>query len=243
MGCSEEMLSIVAMLSVQSVFYRPKEKQQADQKKAKFHDPHSDHLTLLNVYNSWKQSKFSNPWCYENFIQARQMHRAQDVRQQLVSIMERYHHKIVSCGRTTAKVRQALCVGFFRNSARKDPHEGYKTLIEGMPVYIHPNSALFGKAAEHVIFNTLALTTKEYMYCTTAIEPRVNLTSLDNLSFNGSLLLTFPSGSWTLHQPSSKWHQQTAFPEGKKRVQPLHNLFAGDVYPLKDARAERGTWG
>ncbi|KAL9615005.1 MAG: hypothetical protein Q9167_000536 [Letrouitia subvulpina] len=173
MGCSEEILTVVAMLSVQTVFYRPKEKQQqADQKKSKFHDPHGDHLTLLNVYNGWRQSKFSNPWCFENFIQARQMRRAQDVRQQLVSIMERYKHQIVSCGRNTVKVRQALCSGFFRNAARKDPQEGYKTLIEGTPVYMHPSSALFGKPAEHVIFHTLVLTTKEYMHCTTAIEPK-----------------------------------------------------------------------
>lgn len=174
LGCSDEILSIVAMLSVQTVFYRPKEKQQqADQKKAKFHDPHGDHLTLLNVYNGWKQSKFSNPWCFENFIQARSMRRAQDVRQQLVSIMERYKHHVVSCGRNTMKVRQALCSGFFRNAARKDPQEGYKTLIEGTPVYMHPSSALFGKPAEHVIFHTLVLTTKEYMHCTTGIEPKV----------------------------------------------------------------------
>ena len=176
MGCSDEILSIVAMLSVQTVFYRPKEKQQqADQKKAKFHDPHGDHLTLLNVYNGWKQSRFSNPWCFENFIQARAMRRAQDVRQQLVSIMERYKHQVVSCGRNTMKVRQALCSGFFRNSARKDPQEGYKTLVEGTPVYMHPSSALFGKPAEHVIFHTLVLTTKEYMHCTTGIEPKVCL--------------------------------------------------------------------
>ncbi|KAI9797997.1 MAG: hypothetical protein M1825_005660 [Sarcosagium campestre] len=173
LGCSDEILSIVAMLSVQTVFYRPKEKQQqADQKKSKFHDPHGDHLTLLNVYNGWKQSKFSNPWCFENFIQARSMRRAQDVRQQLVSIMQRYKHTVVSCGRDTMKVRQALCSGFFRNAARKDPQEGYKTLIEGTPVYMHPSSALFGKPAEHVIFHTLVLTTKEYMHCTTAIEPK-----------------------------------------------------------------------
>ena len=179
MGCSEEILSIVAMLSVQTAFYRPKEKQQqADQKKAKFHDPNGDHLTLLNVYNGWKQSKFSNPWCFENFIQARNMRRAQDVRQQLVSVMERYKHRIISCGRNTMKVRQALCSGFFRNAARKDPQEGYKTLIEGTPVYMHPSSALFGKTAEHVIFHTLVLTTKEYMHCTTSIEPKVSLSSL-----------------------------------------------------------------
>lgn len=175
MGCSDEILSIVAMLSVQTIFYRPKEKQQqADQKKSKFHDPHGDHLTLLNVYNGWKQSKFSNPWCFENFIQARLMRRAQDVRQQLVSIMERYKHQIVSCGQNTVKVRQALCSGFFRNAARKDPQEGYKTLIESTPVYMHPSSAMFGKPAEHVIFHTLVLTTKEYMHCTTGIEPKVS---------------------------------------------------------------------
>ena len=172
-GCSEEMLSIVAMLSIQNVFYRPKEKQQqADQKKFKFHDPHGDHLTLLNVYAGWKHSNFSSPWCFENFIQARQMRRAADVRKQLVMIMERYRHTVVSCGRDTLKIRRALCSGFFRNSARKDPQEGYKTLVEGTPVYMHPSSALFGKPAEHVIFHTLVLTTKEYMHCATTIEPK-----------------------------------------------------------------------
>lgn len=49
---------------------RPKEKQaQADQKKAKFHQPEGDHITLLAVYEGWKNSKFSNPWCYEAFVQ------------------------------------------------------------------------------------------------------------------------------------------------------------------------------
>lgn len=135
MGCSDEILTIVAMLSVQTVFYRPKEKQQqADQKKAKFHDPHGDHLTLLNVYNAWKQSNYNNAWCFENFIQARSMRRAQEVRKQLVGIMDRYRHKIISCGRDTNRVRLVLCTGFFRNAARKDPQEGYKTLIEGTPV-------------------------------------------------------------------------------------------------------------
>ena len=98
-GCSDEILSIVAMLSVQTVFYRPKEKQnQADQKKAKFHDPHDphgDHLTLLNVYNAWKNSAFSNPWCFDNFIQARSMKRAKDVRSQREMIMSRHNDKVV----------------------------------------------------------------------------------------------------------------------------------------------------
>ena len=230
-GCSEEMLSIVAMLSVQSVFYRPKEKQQqADQKKAKFHDSHGDHLTLLNVYNGWKNSRFSDPWCFENFIQKRQIARSRDVRQQLLQIFTRYKHPVISCGRNTNKVRQALCSGFFRNSARKDPQEGYKTLIEGTPVYMHPSSALFGKPAEHVIYHTLVLTTKEYMHCATVIEPR-----------------------WLVEAAPTffKEADKNKLSKRKKaeRIQPLHDKFRGeDEWRLSSQRKQGrggggGTWG
>ncbi|KAJ2932819.1 hypothetical protein H1R20_g4271, partial [Candolleomyces eurysporus] len=173
LGCSEEILSIVAMLSVQSVFYRPKEKQaQADSKKAKFHKPEGDHLTLLTVYNGWKNANFSNPWCHENFIQARSMRRAQDVRKQLLGIMDRYKHDILSAGRDYNKVRRAICSGFFRNAAKKDPQEGYKTLVEGTSVYIHPSSALSNRAPEWLIYHELILTTREYCHNVTAIEPK-----------------------------------------------------------------------
>ncbi|KIM47490.1 hypothetical protein M413DRAFT_439152 [Hebeloma cylindrosporum] len=173
LGCSEEILSVVAMLSVQSVFYRPKEKQgQADSKKAKFHQPEGDHLTLLTVYNGWKNANFSNPWCYENFIQARSMRRAQDVRKQLLGIMDRYKHDILSAGRDYNLVRKAICSGFFRNAAKKDPQEGYKTLVEGTPVYIHPSSALFNRNPEWLVYHELVLTTREYCHNVTAVEPK-----------------------------------------------------------------------
>ncbi|CAG8684470.1 17134_t:CDS:10, partial [Gigaspora rosea] len=173
LGCSDEILTIVAMLSVQNVFYRPKEKQAiADQKKAKFHQPEGDHLTLLTVYNAWKASKFSNAWCFENFIQGRSMKRCQDIRKQLLGIMDRYKQDIISCGRNYNKVRRAICGGFFRHAAKKDPQEGYKTLVEGTPVYIHPSSALFNKGPEWVIYHELVMTTKEYMREITAIEPK-----------------------------------------------------------------------
>jgi len=51
--CSEEILSITAMLSVNSaIFYRPKDKiVHADTARQNFFVPGGDHLTLLNVYN------------------------------------------------------------------------------------------------------------------------------------------------------------------------------------------------
>jgi ATP-dependent RNA helicase DHX8/PRP22 len=230
-GCSDEMLTVVAMLNLPTVFYRPKEKQsQADQKKSKFHDPHGDHLTLLNVYNGWKNSGFSNPWCFENFIQARAMRLAKDIRNQLEDTMKRHRHPIASCGRNTQKVRQALCAGFFRNAARKDPQEGYKTLIEGTPVYLHPSSALFGKQAEWVVYHTLVLTSKEYMHYTTSIEPK---------------WLVEAAPTFFKVAPTDKLSKR----KQAERIQPLYNKFATEDDWRISAQKKSGrtggggTWG
>ncbi|EED95910.1 ATP dependent RNA helicase [Thalassiosira pseudonana CCMP1335] len=164
LGCSDEILTITSLLSVDNPFYRPRDKQgQADMKKAKFHQAEGDHLTLLAVYKAWEASKFSNPWCFENFIQARSMKRAQDVRKQLVTIMDRYKLDILSSGKNYKKICMAITAGFFTNAAKKHPQEGYLTLVDQNPVYIHPSSAVFNKNPEWVIYHELVLTTKEYM--------------------------------------------------------------------------------
>jgi ATP-dependent RNA helicase DHX8/PRP22 len=164
LGCSDEILTITSLLSVDNPFYRPRDKQgQADMKKAKFHQAEGDHLTLLAVYKGWEASKFSNPWCFENFIQARSMKRAQDVRKQLVTIMDRYKLDILSSGKNYKKICMAITAGFFTNAAKKHPQEGYLTLVDQNPVYIHPSSSVFNKNPEWVIYHELVLTTKEYM--------------------------------------------------------------------------------
>jgi len=57
--CSNEILTIVSMLSVPTVWIRPANNQRrdADAAKALFTVPESDHLTLLNVFNQYMQSK------------------------------------------------------------------------------------------------------------------------------------------------------------------------------------------
>mmetsp|Transcript_49475 Transcript_49475/g.55255 ORF Transcript_49475/g.55255 Transcript_49475/m.55255 type:complete len:1229 (+) Transcript_49475:28-3714(+) len=173
LGCSEEILTITAMLSVENPFYRPKDKQaQSDMRKAKFHQAEGDHLTLLAVYKGWAASKFSSPWCFENFIQARSMRRAQDVRKQLVTIMDRYRLLLISAGKNYKLICKAITAGFFTNTAKKDPQEGYRTLVDQNPVYIHPSSALFNKNPEYVIYHELVLTTKEYMRSIMVIDAK-----------------------------------------------------------------------
>ncbi|XP_058095795.1 probable pre-mRNA-splicing factor ATP-dependent RNA helicase DEAH5 [Magnolia sinica] len=173
LGCSDEILTIIAMIQTQNIFYRPREKQaQADQKRAKFFQPEGDHLTLLAVYEAWKAKNFSGPWCFENFVQSRSLRRAQDVRKQLLTIMDRYKLDVVSAGKNFTKIRKAICAGFFFHAARKDPQEGYRTLVENQPVYIHPSSALFQRQPDWVIYNELVMTTKEYMREVTVIDPK-----------------------------------------------------------------------
>ncbi len=84
----------------------------------------------------------------------------------------RYRHDVVSAGRDYNQARRAICSGFFRNAAKKDPQEGYKTLVEGTLVHIHPSSALFNRPPPWLIYNELILTTREYCHTVTTIEPK-----------------------------------------------------------------------
>ncbi len=63
-GCSVEILTIAAMLSVNAaVFYRPKDKAvHADTARQGFWAAGGDHLTLLNVFNQWKETNYSVQW-------------------------------------------------------------------------------------------------------------------------------------------------------------------------------------
>ncbi|CAN6468005.1 unnamed protein product [Victoria cruziana] len=59
-NCSNEILSVSAMLSVPNCFIRPRDAQKAaDEAKARFGHIDGDHLTLLNVYHAYKQNSKS----------------------------------------------------------------------------------------------------------------------------------------------------------------------------------------
>ncbi|KAL0489782.1 ATP-dependent RNA helicase [Acrasis kona] len=171
--CSDEVLTIMSMLSVSSIFYRPREKQdQADRKKAMFFQPEGDHLMLLNVFEAWRNSNYSNTWCFEHFIQARSMKRVLEIRKQLLTIMDRYKLDVVSCGKNYTLIRKAICSGYFAHACRKDLQEGYCTLVDNQSVYIHPGSSLFQKNPGWILYHTLIMTSKEYARDVMTVEPK-----------------------------------------------------------------------
>ena len=59
-----------------------------------------------------------------------------------------------------------------RNAAKKDPQEGYRTLVDSQMVSIHPSSSLFHRQPEWVVYHEVVQTTKEYMREVTAIDPK-----------------------------------------------------------------------
>ncbi|XP_066437664.1 pre-mRNA-splicing factor ATP-dependent RNA helicase DHX16 isoform X2 [Eleutherodactylus coqui] len=163
-GCSEQILTIAAMLSVNNaIFYRPKDKLvHADTARANFTVPGGDHMVLLNVYTQWVETGHSLQWCYENFIQARSLRRARDVREQLEGLMARIEIELTSCEGDTVPIRKAITAGYFYHTARLT-RSGYKTVKQQQSVFIHPNSSLHEEQPRWVIYHELVFTTKEFM--------------------------------------------------------------------------------
>ncbi|KAG6502340.1 hypothetical protein ZIOFF_042232 [Zingiber officinale] len=122
--CLEEMLMVVTMLSVESIFYFPQEKLEEARAAGKsFSSPEGDHISMLNVYRTSAESleknkianvkektleKKLNKWCRENFINYRSLRHARDI---------------------------------------------HRTLASGQTMRMHPSSVLFCTKADCIIFN------------------------------------------------------------------------------------------
>ncbi|KAK3872153.1 hypothetical protein Pcinc_022755 [Petrolisthes cinctipes] len=173
MGCSEEILTIVSMLSVPSLFYRPKgREEEADAMREKFQVPESDHLTYLNIYRQWRLQKYSMNWCNKHFLHFKALKKVREVRQQLHDIMDQQKLELVSCGMDEDLVRKCICAAYFHQACRLKGIGEYVNLRTGTPCHLHPTSALFGMGytPDYIVYHELVMTSKEYMQCVTAVE-------------------------------------------------------------------------
>jgi len=181
MGCSDEVLTIVSMLSVKYVFIRPSSKfrrkqMEADEAKERFNDPCGDHLTLLNVFNGWKANGMSEAWARDNYVHHKELERALDIRNQLVALMNVHGVPVTSAGTYLSNIRKALSTGEPINIAQLDrrsgPQPAYRTLINRQVVYVHPSSALYKvrPPPEFVIYHETVTTTRNFMRVVTFCE-------------------------------------------------------------------------
>eukprot|EP00941_MAST-03F_sp_MAST-3F-sp1_P003949 g3949.t1 len=175
-GCVDEALTICAMLDVNNaVFTRPKERKvHADNARSVFNrGGHGDHIALLRVYNEWKESGYSNAWCFENFIQPRSMKRARDIREQMLGLCERVELEVVSNEGDIENIMKTVTAGYFYNAAKLEKSGLYRTIKQGLSVNVHPQSAMFKhEPMPHwVIYHDLVFTSKEYMRQIIPIKP------------------------------------------------------------------------
>ncbi|KAI0720859.1 P-loop containing nucleoside triphosphate hydrolase protein [Fomitopsis betulina] len=174
-SCSNEILTIVAMLSVPTIWLRPaNQRREADAAKALMTIPDGDHLTLMNVYNNYQQNLHDRQWAWNNYLSQRALQQADNVRAQLQRNMERFEIDLVTTTdpkKLHLNIRQALVCGFFMQVAHKEGDKGgYLTVKDNQIVNLHPSCGLDSQP-EWVIFNEFVLTTKPYIRTVSEVRP------------------------------------------------------------------------
>ncbi|XP_068950257.1 ATP-dependent RNA helicase DHX33 isoform X3 [Petaurus breviceps papuanus] len=162
--CTEEILTIVSLLSVDSVLYNPPSRRdEVHSVRKKFISSEGDHLTLLNVYRAFRNVGGNKEWCRENFVNSKNMMLVAEVRAQLRDICVKMAMPIESSRADTGNVRRCLAHGLFMNTAELQPDGTYVTVDTRQPVSIHPSSVLFHCKPACVTYNELLSTNKCYM--------------------------------------------------------------------------------
>ncbi|KAB1262555.1 putative ATP-dependent RNA helicase DHX35 [Camelus dromedarius] len=118
-GCSQEILSIAAMMQIQNVFVVPSnQKSQAIRVHRKFAVEEGDHLTMLNVYEAFIKHSKSSQWCQEHFLNHKGLVRAAAVREQLKKLLVKFQVPKKSSEGDPDPVLRCIVSGFFANAAR-----------------------------------------------------------------------------------------------------------------------------
>ncbi|SGY72830.1 BQ5605_C005g03217 [Microbotryum silenes-dioicae] len=194
-GCSNEILTIAAMSSVQvsdrltvkmhktsqhcchvsqNVFIMDEgDSVRHELERRKFIVEEGDHLTHLNVYNAFvKHGRKASKWCHTYRLNFKALSRALSIRTQLKKYLQRFEIPLISCGTDHAKVRRCLTSGYFRNCARVQPDGTYRSVRENALLHVHPSSVMFTRTplTPYVIYHEVIETTKRFMRDVTSIE-------------------------------------------------------------------------
>ena len=194
--CSDELLTIAAMMSVEDVFTSPRSKKKqvrADEARARFQDSTGDHITFLNIYDEWKAQDYSRDWCFDNFIHHRAIKNAQKIRDQLSDLMRKLKLPILKCPLTRKNrldpvpILKSLASAFYVHTGKRHPQRPfyypYLSSVGGntdsvstsdlMALHINPQSALAAhpdSAPEWVIYNDIQYVTRAQMRIVSRID-------------------------------------------------------------------------
>jgi len=170
-----EILTIAAFLASPQPWLRPNESRKAaDEAKSQFAHPDGDHLTFLNLYDSFIKNGENPKWCVENFVNYRSMKNVQSVRVQLENIIERLRLPSLSTPFTSREyynnIKKCIVGSYFMHIGHLEAGGFYMTSKDNQMVYIHPSSVLERKPV-WVLYHEFVLTTKNYVRTCTEIKP------------------------------------------------------------------------
>ena len=175
LSCSTEMVTLVALLSVDSVFYNPHNKSDITAAvRKKFHNSASDHVTLIRVYKSAQENNFSPDWCQRHYLNVRALQTASNVRKQLKQICKKIGVPLITNKKWEENVCKSLLFGLFENVAVRQPDATYVCLSNRQEAKIHPSSVLCQYSRETqpemIVFNEMVLTSANYMRRCTVVD-------------------------------------------------------------------------
>ncbi len=175
--CMEEMLNLVAMLSVQNLFLSSREPSAlAKAKKKDIGVTEGDHLTILNAYNVYcriRGNKNKEQFCREHLINERAMARAVQIRAQLKSMLRQLKIQIKPTDDDDdyEGILKCLTAGYFTHVAQLQSDGSYRNIRSNSVLYIHPSSVLANLRPRWVIYHEIVVTKFQYMREVSEISP------------------------------------------------------------------------
>ncbi|KAH8678087.1 P-loop containing nucleoside triphosphate hydrolase protein [Xylariales sp. PMI_506] len=159
-GCLSEILTIAAMTSLGGSVWVQGDggKKEMESARRKFAAEEGDHLTLLNVYQTFvTKGKKEARFCHDNHLNYKAMARAVSIRAQLKRYLERFgiivDETLKSTSTTAEQICRCLTTGYFTQAAKMQPDGSYRNVEGGMTLYAHPSSLMFNRKADWVIFH------------------------------------------------------------------------------------------
>ena len=182
--CPTAILDIIAILSIENLFYFPKElKNNLIKIITKYKIVNSDHLTKANIFHQYLNAKNKSSFCKENFINKKSIKNALMIRDQLVDYLLQIQKKRGKHLKKDdfesknlqdlpmEKIIKCLGHGYFLKTAKLNNDGSYVLTKTNQNAYLHPESLCFylKNKPEYIIYNEVVITKKTYLRDVTEI--------------------------------------------------------------------------
>lgn len=172
-----EILVIIAGLSIQDPRERPQEKQQAaDQAHAPFNDKDSDFVTLLNIWNFYEEQRQSlsqnqlKRLCQKSFLSYMRMREWRDVHRQLSLICREQSFSLNDQSASYETIHKAVLSGLLGQVALKQEKREYLA-TRNRKVMPFPGSKVAKTAPKWIVAAEIVETSRVFARLIARIEP------------------------------------------------------------------------